>query len=74
MTKIIEIIKAYWNYLMKPKNKTLSEERLNVCTPCTFNSTKGFINKHSKCTSCGCWITIKANNKSSQCPANKWKN
>lgn len=74
MKKIIEIIKAYWNYLMKPKNKTLQEKRLEICTPCKSNSTSGVINKHSKCELCGCYLLVKSNNKTSSCPANKWKN
>lgn len=71
--KIIEIIKAYWNYLMKPKNKQLQEERLKVCTPCLNNSTPGKITKTSLCNNCGCVLEIKSNSLKSKCPENKWK-
>lgn len=71
--KIIEIIKAYWNYLMKPKNKQLQEERLKVCTPCEFNSSQGKINMLSHCNNCGCILKVKANCIKCKCPENKWK-
>jgi len=72
--KIVEIIKAYWNYLIKPKNKELQEKRLEICTPCEFNSTKDKIKFHSHCLSCSCFLLPKSNGLKAKCPKKKWKN
>ena len=47
--------------------KTKVEERLEICSGCEkYNS------EATRCTVCGCFMLVKANIETSECPDGKW--
>jgi len=58
----------------------VSEERLNICSTCSFQSENAKAELGYKtfrfdlhCTSCGCPLKKKTKSLSSECPQGKWK-
>ncbi|MEO1428399.1 MAG: DUF6171 family protein [Cyanobacteria bacterium J06633_8] len=51
--------------VLAPKSKV--EERLEICSSCEkYNS------EAKRCTLCGCFMLVKANIETSECPDGKW--
>lgn len=77
MSKISEIIEGHRNHLFPPAKlkefiSEVSEERLSICKPCEFNSTKNKVKFFSRCRECGCPLIQKSKSLQSKCPIDKW--
>jgi hypothetical protein len=75
-----EILEGWKNHLFPPEKMKeyileVSKERMEICTPCIFNSKN---RKHSKlrldehCTICGCTLSAKTKCLSCCCPKEYW--
>lgn len=84
MFNIKQIIEGWRNDLIPPENlkdiiKQVSEERLEICNACPYNSTLAKENGYKTirldyhCTSCGCPLRSKTKSLSSSCPLSKWE-
>jgi len=78
--KAKEIATGFTNWAFG-KNKTLKEERLEICRNCELctvdwfcNSKKTIIHQQTgeRVKGCGCSLPAKASNPESNCPAGKW--
>lgn len=68
VTKAFNFMKASAEYVksgMENLNKEDYQVRLKICQDCPFR-------KDSTCTKCGCFINVKAQWKSADCPDNRW--
>lgn len=77
MSKVSEILEGWRNHIIPPDHlkdliQEVSKTRLDICTPCEFNSTKNRIKLFSRCTQCGCPLIQKSKSLQSSCPINKW--
>lgn len=48
-------------------DKDVVENRINLCINCEY-----FIHNQSRCSKCGCFMTVKTRIQSSKCPVGKW--
>lgn len=67
-----QIIEGWRNHLIPPKDlkqliEDVSNERLNHCLNCPFNSTLGEITNTSYCKACGCNLKAKSKCLSCEC-------
>ena len=73
---ILELVKSFTSDLtefvkqgapiVNPKEY---EERLKICDDCEYK----IDGKLPKCGKCGCYLSVKARMKTTECPINKWK-
>lgn len=75
--RIKEIIEGHRNHLFPPEKlkeiiDEVSESRLDICSPCEFNSTPNKVKTWSRCKSCGCPLIQKSKSLQSKCPIDKW--
>lgn len=67
-----KIFEGFRNAIVPPEKlkeliNTVSEERLNICRDCKWNSTKGKVNLVSQCRACGCFLIPKTKCLSCDC-------
>ena len=65
--------------LLKKQIEEVSQERMDICNRCAFNSENRKLNKNYStvrpdvhCTSCGCTLSAKTACLSCRCPKNFW--
>jgi len=77
LDKFKEIVDGWKNHIAPPEElketiESISKSRLEICTPCEYNSTPGKIKVWSRCKQCGCPLIQKSKSLQSKCPVDKW--
>lgn len=77
-TKFKHIYQGWKNDLFPSEDikeyiEKLSQERLQICAACPYNTTQGKVVRFlSTCRSCGCILSAKAKCVDEACPQGKW--